>query len=87
MEIKTFQSTYDLAEFHCYIMKTEDGECVNIVELLLNTDIKDDISYIEKDFSNIFVVESHNHTYVFSGYEVNEYFITDEGLIKVICIK
>lgn len=87
MEIKTFQSTYDLAEFHCYITKTDDGDCINVVELLLNTDNTEDISYIEKDFSHIFVVESHHHSYVFSGYEVTEYYITDNSLIKVICVK
>ena len=87
MEVKTFQNTYDLAEFHCYITKNTNGECINVIELLVNTTDTEDLSYIEKDFSNIFIVESHHHNYVFSNYEVSEYYIDENGLLKIICIK
>ena len=86
MEVKTFQSMYDLAEFHCYVTKDQNGECISIIELLLNpTDTT--LDYIESDFASVFVVESEHHTYVFSGYEVSEYYIDNNGLVKVICIK
>ena len=87
MEVKTFQNTYDLAEFHCYITKGIDGECISVIELLINTTETEDLSYIEKDFSNIFIVESHHHNYVFSNYEVTEYYIDENGLVKIICVK
>lgn len=83
MEVKTCQSTYTATEFHSYINSINDN-CVNVVELLLNTN---QLDFIEKDFSNIFVVETDKQTYVFSGYEVSEYYITENGLVKVVCIK
>lgn len=87
MEIKTFQNTYDLAEFHCYITKNTNNECINVIELLLDIPNTEDLSYLEQDFSNIFIVEAHNHNYVFSNYEVSEYFIDESGMVKVICVK
>lgn len=84
MEVKTCQSQYALAEFHSYINKTSDDNCINVVELLLDTD---QLDYIEKDFSSIFIVETNKHTYVFSGYEVIEYYLTDDGLVRVTCTK
>lgn len=84
MEVKTCQAQYALAEFHSYINKTEDDSYTNVVEILLDTD---QIDYIEKDFSNIFIVETNKHTYVFSGYEVIEYYITEDGLVRVVCVK
>lgn len=84
MEIKTFQNTYELFEFHCYIDQVADRECISIVELLLQTDSLDTI---EDDFSRIFAVETETQTHVFSNYEVSEYYKLDNGLVKVICIK
>ena len=86
MEVKTFQNTYDLSEFHCYVTDCGD-DCINVVELLISVPDTDDIEYIETDFANIFVVEAGRHTYVFSGYEVTEFYIEENGLVKVICVK
>lgn len=84
MEAKTFQSKYDVVEFHTYITNTADDGCITVIELLLNTN---QLDFIEKDFSDIFAIETDKQTYVFSGYEVSEYYPTDDGLVKVICIK
>lgn len=84
MNIKTFQNIYDLIEFHCYIDQVADRECISIVELLIRTN---DIDAIEDDFSRIFAVETDTQTHVFSNYEVSEYYVVEDGLVKVICIK
>ena len=84
MEVKTCQSKYELTEFHSYFNNASDDEHINVIELLLNTDSLD---FIEKDFSNIFIVETDRHTYVFSNYEVLEYYITESGLVRVVCVK
>lgn len=83
MEVKTFQSNYDLTEFHSYITQIND-DCINVVELLLNTN---ELDFIEKDFANTFVIETDKQTYVFSGYEVDEYYPIENELVKVVCVK
>ena len=84
MEVKTCQAQYPVAEFHSYINRTSDDTYTNVVELLLDTN---EIDYIEKDFSSIFIVDTDKNTYVFSGYEVIEYYITEDGLVRVVCVK
>lgn len=84
MEVKTFQTQYKLAEFNSYITTTPDDDYINVVELLLETNQMD---FIEKDFSDIFIIDTNKQTYVFSGYEVSEYYPIDDKLVKVICIK
>ena len=84
MEVRTFQSKYEVIEFHSYLMNLNGDDCINVIELLLNTN---QLDFIEKDFSDIFAIETNKQTYIFSGYEVSEYYLTDEGLVKVICIK
>ena len=84
MEAKTFQSKYDVVEFHTYITNTTNGDYITVIELLLNTDKLD---FIEKDFSDIFVIETDKQAYVFSGYEVSEYYFTENNLVRVVCTK
>ena len=84
MEAKTFQSKYDVIEFHTYIANTTDDSYITVIELLLNTDKLD---FIEKDFSDIFVIETDKQTYVFSGYEVSEYYAVDDNTVRVVCTK
>lgn len=84
MEVRTFQSKYGVIEFHSYLMNSNGDDCINVIELLLNTN---QLDFIEKDFSDIFAIETNKQTYIFSGYEVDEYYLTDEGLVKVVCIK
>ena len=69
MDVKTCQSQYSLAEFHSYLNKTTEDDYTSVVELLIDAD---QLDFIEKDFSGIFIVETNKHTYVFSNYEVIE---------------
>lgn len=82
MNIKTFNSQYDLVEFHHYINQVND-KTVNIVELLLNYPIDE---FYESDFESIFVIEEEKQTHVFSWYEVDEFY-EEDGLLKVILVK
>lgn len=82
MNIKTFNSQYDLVEFHHYINQVND-KTVNIVELLLNCPVDE---FFESDFESIFVIEEEKQTHVFSWYEVDEFY-EEDGLLKVILVK
>ena len=84
MKVNTYQKQYNLIEFHCYIDRPDGDECISIVELVIDTN---ELDYISEDFSNLFVVEAPHHSYVFSNYEVNEFYLTDEGYTKVVCVK
>lgn len=84
MEIKTFESRYELVEFCYYIDNSSPGHHVNIIELLIDTN---DIEFLELELSNIFAIETEKQVYVFSGYTVSECYEEDNGLIKVVCIK
>ena len=80
MEIKTFEARYELIEFCHYI----DSNQINVLELTVNTN---DIDFLEHELSIIFAVETEKQTYIFSGYEVSEYYKEDNGLTKIVCIK
>ena len=67
-------------EFCHYI----DANQVHVLELLINTN---DMNFLETELSSIFAIETEKQTYLFSGYEVNECYQEDNGLIKVVCIK
>ena len=80
MEIKTFEARYELIEFCHYI----DLNQINVLELTVNTN---DMDYLEDELSNIFAVETEKQTYIFSGYEVSEWYEDNDGLVKVVCTK
>lgn len=80
MEIKTFEGRYELIDFCHYI----DPNQINVLELTVDTD---DLDYLESELTSIFAIETDKQTYVFSGYEVNECYKEDNGLVKVVCIK
>ena len=80
MEIKTFETRYELIEFCHYISSNQ----ISVLELTVNTN---DMDFLEKELSTIFAIETEKQTYVFSGYEVSECYEEDNGLIKVVCIK
>lgn len=84
MEVKTFESRYELIEFNHYIDNINPEVQISIVELLLNTK---DIEYLEDELSNIFVIITDKQTYIFSGYSVSECYEENNGLVKVVCIK
>ena len=80
MEIKTFEARYELIDFCHYI----DPNQINVLELTVDTD---DMDFLESELTSIFAIETDKQTYVFSGYEVNECYKEDSGLVKVVCIK
>lgn len=80
MEIKTFEARYELIDFCHYI----DPNQISVLELTVDTD---DMDYLESELTSIFAIETDKQTYVFSGYEVNECYKEDNGLVKVVCIK
>ena len=80
MEIKTFEARYELIDFCHYI----DLNQINVLELTVNTD---DMDFLESELTSIFAIETDKQTYVFSGYEVNECYKENNGLVKVVCIK
>lgn len=82
MYIKSFNSQYDLVEFHHYVNRVDD-KIINLVELIINCSIED---FIEDDFTSIFVIEEEKQTHVFSWYKVDEYY-EENGLLKVILVK
>ena len=84
MEIKTFEAKYELVEFCHYIDTTDIDNCINVIELLINTS---DLEYLEEELTKIFAIETDKQTYIYSGYEVSECYKEDNGLIKVVCIK
>ena len=83
MEIKTLQAHYELIEFHHYISNEED-KIINVLELLIKTN---EIEYLEEELSNLFAIETHGHSHVFSNYEVSECYEVSDGIVRVICVK
>lgn len=80
MKIKTFEAQYELIEFCHYI----DRNQISVLELSVNSS---DINFLIDELSMIFVIEAEKQTYIFSGYEVSEYYEEDNGLTKIICVK
>ena len=86
MEVKTYQKQYRLLRFDHYIDNVDEDTVVSILEMIL--DVEDvDFDYIKDEFSETFVIETSDQCYVFSHYDVHEYYVTDSGRICVICIK
>lgn len=84
MKVKTLHKHYDLIEFHHYIDTIDEEIITSVLELLINSD---DINTIEEEFGELFIIQTDDQTYVFSNYELSEYYIVDEHYIKVICVK
>ncbi len=82
MYIKSFNSEYNLVEFHHYVNHVDD-RVVNLVELVLDCTMDE---FNEEDFTSIFIVETDTQTHVFSWYTVDEYY-EENGLIKVMLVK
>lgn len=82
MTIKSYQSQYNLVEFHHYVNQVDD-EIVNLVELLIDCPIEE---FNEHDFTSIFVIEDGRQHYVFSWYEVDEFY-EEDGMVKIVLVK
>ena len=84
MKVLTSNSHYNLYEFHHYIDQSDETTVTSVLELLIESN---DLDSIKDNFTNIFLIETDNQTYVFSNYELSEYYITGNNLIKVVCVK
>lgn len=84
MKVKTLSTRYNLLEFHHYIDEIEPNELISVLELLIEST---DLNSIEKDFTNIFVIETNNQSYVFSNYTISEFYIVDDKYIRISCVK
>ncbi len=82
MNLKSFNSEYNLMEYHHYVNHVDD-KVVNLVELVIDCPID---KFVEDDFTSIFVIEAENQTHVFSWYKVDEYY-EENGYLKVILVK
>lgn len=82
MLIKSFNSQFNLDEFHFY-MNEIGNETVCLLELLIDCPVDE---FVEEEFGNVMLIETDEQSYVFSGYSVEEYF-EEDGLLKVICVK
>ena len=84
MEIKTSQQThYDLIEFHHYIDNIKDSRIISVLELLIKADNLEFVS----ELADTFIIMTNEQSYIFSNYEVSEYYLIDDGYIKVICVR
>ena len=82
MYIKSFNSQYELVEYHHYVNYADD-KVVNLVELIINCPIE---QFVEDDFTSIFIIETDHQTHVFSWYTIDEYY-EENGYLKVILVK
>ena len=83
MKVKTFKAQYELVEFDHYMDHSYE-DIINVVDLLLKTN---DIDYVKDELEDLFAVDTGKQAYVFSGYQVNECYEIEDGLVKVVCIK
>jgi hypothetical protein len=85
MKAKTFEAQYELTDFNLYMDNSNDNnEVVTVVDFVVEND---NLDFIEKEFNNIFIIETDKTTYLFSDYKLIECYSIGEGLIRVICVK
>lgn len=82
MHIKSFNSHYNLIEFNFYITTIND-KCSCVLELLIDCLID---NFDEQSFDKTLIIETDEQIYVFSNYEVNEYY-SDGSYTRVVCVK
>lgn len=83
MKANTFGAQYELVEFNHYV-DHEKEEPINVVDFVVESD---NIDFIEKDFTHLFVIDTEESSYVFNDYELTECYAIGGGLIRVICVK
>lgn len=82
MKVFSFNLHYNVVEFNYFITLINDS-CINVLELLIDCDIN---NFNEEDFSGVFIFETEKLTYIFSGFEVNEFY-EENGFLHVVCVK
>ena len=81
MYIDSFKKRYDLVEFNFY--GTYVGEkATYVLEMLINCSID---GFDKNEFNEIVIVDEEQ-SYVFVGFEVNEYY-EEDNCIKVVLVK
>ena len=82
MRITSFNSHYNLIEFNFYITTIND-KCACVLDLLIDcpTDI-----FEEQNFDTSLIIEADEQFYVFTDYEVNEYY-QEGNYVRVVCVK
>ena len=83
MEVVTFGAQYELIEFNHYI-DHESEETVSVLDIVIKTNT---LEFIEKDFNILFIIDTEKTSYVFSNYELTEYYKIGGGLVRIICVK
>ena len=83
MEVITFGAKYELIEFNHYI-DHESEKTVSVLDIVIKTNALD---FIEKEFNNLFIIDTEKTSYVFSDYELTEYYEIGGGLVRIICVK
>lgn len=85
MKAKTFEAQYELTDFNFYMDDNNDrDEVITIVDFVVEGD---DVDFVKKDFSNMFVIDTDKVSYLFSDYEMSECYTIGSNLIRVVCIK
>lgn len=82
MLLKTYNTNYNLIEFDLFVNEI-DGECVSVIEMLIDCSVED---FEKNGLGNDFFIETERLTYVFSGFEINEFY-EEKGYVKVVCVK
>lgn len=82
MLIKSFNSQFNLEEFHFYMNEVRN-QAICLLEVLIDCSINE---FVESEFGDVLLIETDEQSYVFSGYKVDEYF-EEGGLLKVILVK
>lgn len=83
MKVVTFGAQYELIEFNHYI-DHESEETVSVLDIVIKSNTMD---FIEKEFNNLFIIDTEKTSYVFSKYELTEYYEIGGGLVRIICVK
>lgn len=83
MKAKTFGAQYGLIEFNHY-MDHEKDHPTSVVDIIIECN---DISYINDEFTHLFIIITEDCSYVFTNYEVIECYEIGGGLVRVICVK
>ena len=82
MKAISFNLHYNIIEFN-FLTTQINNKFISVLELLIDCEIDE---FNENDFTGIFIIETDNLTYVFDGFEVNEFY-EENGFLKVVCVK
>ncbi len=82
IHLKFKNARMECVEFGCSFEEVGE-ELRSEIELLVDADVEE----VEKVYSSPFLIEMEHQTYVFSEYELWEFYEVGNGLVKIICRK